>query len=92
MKKDSVRKVRINLDVSEQFNNRLEKLIEIVQADTKSSLIRQALQVYEYIAQQTINGYTFKIVKNGQESDLVFLGPPINPSVDQTEENIASRA
>jgi hypothetical protein len=72
------------LDVSEQFNSRLEKLLETVDADTKASLIRQALQVYEHIAQQTVSGYSFKIVKNGEEKDLVFLGPAVSSSSDES--------
>jgi len=69
------KKTRITLDVSPQFNERLERLQEIVDADSKASLIRQALQLYEYLAHRTVEGCTFKMIKDGTETEIPFLGP-----------------
>ncbi len=74
-KKETSKKVRVTLDLSPQFYERLEHLEELVDAGTRSNVIRQALQLYEYIAQKSLEGYSFKAVgKDGEEEKLVFLG------------------
>ncbi len=74
-KKETSKKVRVTLDLSPQFYERLEHLEELVDAGTRSNVIRQALQLYEYIAQKSLEGYSFKAVgKDGVEEKLVFLG------------------
>ncbi len=72
-------KIRVTLDLTPQFYERLQKLEQLTEAGTKANLIRQALQLYEYVAQKTIDGYSFRAVKNGDEETLVFLGaaPPL---------------
>jgi hypothetical protein len=55
-------KHRITLDVPPEFNVRLEALLKVVDADNKSDLIRNALRVYEYITEKTVEGCRFKIV------------------------------
>jgi hypothetical protein len=57
------KKVRVTLDVSFQFYERLERLTKLVEADSKSALIRQSLQLYEYMARRSAEGYTFKAVR-----------------------------
>jgi len=57
--KDS--KHRITLDVPNEFNDRLERMLDVVDASNKAELIRQALRVYEYIVKKTLDGCTFKI-------------------------------
>lgn len=68
-------KVRVTLDLTPEFHRRLEALESLVGAESKASVIRQALQLYEYVAQKTRKGYSFKAVKDGHEETLVFLGP-----------------
>jgi hypothetical protein len=68
------RKVRITLDLSEQAYTRLEKLEAIVDADSKAQLIRQAMQVFEYLVHRTAEGCSFKVVdRSGRESEVVIL-------------------
>jgi hypothetical protein len=71
------KKVRITLDLSPQFYSRLEELERRTDADSKAHLLRQALQLYEYIITKTLEGYSFRAVsKDGSEETLVFLGTP----------------
>ncbi len=80
-KKDATKKVRVTLDLSPSFYERLEQLEQQVDAGTKANVIRQALQVYEYLAQKTVEGYTFKAVdKDEREERIVFLGAGPAPS------------
>lgn len=68
-------KVRVSLDLSEPFYQRLVELEKITH-ENKSSVIRHALQFYEYLIEMTIEGNSFKIVdQDGTERDLVFFGP-----------------
>lgn len=72
------KKIRITLDLTPQFYERLEQLEDLVEAESKSTLIRDALQVYEYLAKKTTEGFEFRVVdKNGKEGKIVFLGTPL---------------
>ena len=76
MKKDSGKKIRMTLDLTPQFYDRLQELERLVEAESKASVIRQALQLYEYIAKRTKDGHTFKaLTPAGDEETIVFLGP-----------------
>ncbi|HWQ54359.1 MAG TPA: hypothetical protein VN442_11780 [Bryobacteraceae bacterium] len=73
--KSSEKKVRVTIDLTPQFNQRLEQLETLVDASSKADIIRQALQLYEYVARRSVEGYTFRAVsRNGHEEKLVFLG------------------
>jgi hypothetical protein len=73
------RKVRISLDLNASFNNRLDALEKLTGADSKAGVIRQAPQVYEYIARKTMEGYSFRAIRpDGTEENLVFFSPYIN--------------
>lgn len=75
MKEDNP-KTRVSLDVSPSLNKRLETLERLTQADSKASVIRHAIQVYEYIVKKTSEGYTFKVsYADGEEETLVFISP-----------------
>ena len=66
---------RVTLDLSPRFFERLQKLQDDVEAESKASLIRDALQVYEYIVRKTLEGYTFKAVpKKGATETIRFVG------------------
>ncbi len=78
MKQDSGKKVRVTLDLTPQFYSRLQELESLLEADSKASVIRQALQLYEYVAKKTLEGHKFRAVDpKGREETLVFLGPPL---------------
>ncbi|HEV7509865.1 MAG TPA: hypothetical protein VGS07_33640 [Thermoanaerobaculia bacterium] len=67
-------KIRLTVDLSKPFYNRLEQLERFVEAGSKASLIRQALQLYEYVAKRAAEGCDFRIVdKNGREEKVVLL-------------------
>ncbi len=69
------KKVRVTLDLSPEFYERLESLEQLVDGGTKANVIRQALQLYEYLAHRTIEGHTFKAIdQDGKEEKIVFLG------------------
>lgn len=71
---------RITLDLSEQFHDRIENLQDLVGANTKAGVIRQALQLYEYLARRTARGDKFQAVdKSGETESIVFLDlqPPV---------------
>jgi hypothetical protein len=70
---------RITLDLSEPFYNRLDGLQDLVGADSKAGLIRDALQLYEYVAKRTAAGHGFQTVNQaGDTQTIVLLGilPP----------------
>lgn len=78
-RKTTNKKVRVTIDLSPQFYDRLEQLERLVDGGTKANVIRQALQVYEYLAHKTLDGCTFRAIdKDGREETLVILGagPP----------------
>ena len=77
-KQETNKKIRVSLDLPEPFNNRLEALEKLTLADSKASVIRQALQVYEYIARRAAEGYSFRALSpQGREENLVFFGLPV---------------
>jgi len=66
---------RVTLDLSPRFFERLEALQDMTEAESKASLIRDALQVYEFIVKQTLKGCTFKAVsKEGESETIRFIG------------------
>jgi len=73
MAKDTI---RVSLDLSEPFHRRLSELEQLTHAESKAGVIRQALQIYEYVARKTLQGYKFVAVdKSGQQENLVFFSP-----------------
>ncbi len=71
------KKRRITLDVTEDFYERLEDLEERVKAPSKAEVIRDALQLYEYIADRQEAGWKFQAkTDSGETETLVFLDLP----------------
>lgn len=71
-------KIRVTIDLTPELHARLEDLQTFVEAVSKADVIRQALQLYEYVAKRTIEGCTFHAVsKTGHEETLVFMGFPV---------------
>jgi len=69
--------VRVTLDLSAQFHSRLTKLECLLDAKTKADVIRQALQLYEYVVKKAAAGYTFRQVSpDGKEENIVFFQLP----------------
>jgi predicted DNA-binding protein len=79
-------KVRVSLDLSESFAERLEALEKLTH-ENKSSVIRHAIQLYEFTVNKTMEGCSFKVVDRiGRESDLVFFGAHVPPSKSREPE------
>ena len=87
MKQETNKKVRVTLDLTPPFYERLNQLENLVDGGTKANVIRQALQLYEFIAQRTLEGWSFKAVKDGQEETMVFIGAAPAPSKEQEAKN-----
>jgi hypothetical protein len=70
------RKVRISLDLSATFYERLDALEVLTQAESKAGVIRQALQIYEYVVRRASEGYEFRTVSPaGKEENVLFFSP-----------------
>jgi len=69
------RKIRITVDLSPALFERLERLTELMGAESKATVIRDALRLLEYVAEQTAEGHRFfRETPAGEKEALVFLG------------------
>jgi hypothetical protein len=76
-KKEESKKIRIALDVTPGFYERLEALEELVEGDSKAGVIRQALQLYEFLVKQHLEGASFQVVpRDGPPEKIAFFGFP----------------
>jgi hypothetical protein len=67
-------KIRMTLDMSPDFYKRLNDLTTLVEGKSQAHVIREALRLYEYIAQNHEQGSTFFARSaNGQEKEIVFF-------------------
>jgi hypothetical protein len=78
MSKEDRKKIRISLDVTAGFYDRLESLEKLIEADSKAGVIRQALQLYEYVVKRHLEGASFKVVQGNEEKEIAFFGLPEN--------------
>jgi hypothetical protein len=67
------KKTRVTVDFTPDFYRRLEELEILVEAESKASLIREALQLYTYIARKVKEGYIIKMCKGAEEQEIVFF-------------------
>jgi phage protein U len=63
------KKIRLTLDVTPEFYERLEALERKTEAGSKANLIRQALQLYEYFVIRTIDEGKEVIVRTPPKDD-----------------------
>jgi hypothetical protein len=65
---------RITVDLSPNGYERLQRLGELANMSS-ASVIRQALQLFEFVIERTDDGSRFKYVdKSGRETEVNFLG------------------
>lgn len=65
---------RITVDLSPNGYARLQRLSEIANLSS-AAVIRQALQLFEFVVEKTDDGAVFKYVdKSGKEREVGFLG------------------
>ena len=87
--------IRLTLDVSEEFYARLESLTERVEAESKSSVIRDALRLYEYLVGQLEAGASLRLaLPDSTESTVVLFGTgiPARSNLVQPKDPPAARA
>jgi hypothetical protein len=73
---ESEKRTRITLDLSDRSYRRLNELAELVEADSKAAVMRQALQCFEYIAKLSTSGAEFWVHHpGGHKEKLVFFFP-----------------
>jgi len=72
------RKIRLSLDVTTGFYDRLEKLAQRIEVESNASVICQALQLYEVVARRHLDGATFGVVHQDREESLAFFGLPFD--------------
>ena len=65
---------RITVDLSPNGYARLQRLAAVANLSS-AAVIRQSLQLYEFVVEQADQGATFKFVeKSGREREISFLG------------------
>lgn len=76
MEDENGKRTRITLDLSERSYKRLNDLTALLEADSKASTLRQALQCFEYIARMSEKGASFSIHHpDGRSENIVFFLP-----------------
>lgn len=63
---------RVQIDFSENAYDKLLKLKEDAEAETVSSLIRDALGLYDWFIQEKKQGSELLVRKNGEVEKIVF--------------------
>jgi len=67
-------KTRVTVDLSPAAYERLRSLTDFTHLSS-ATVVRQALQLYEFITKRTAEGYTFKSVdKEKKEVEITFIG------------------
>ena len=67
-------RVRITVDLTTQFHQRLEELESLVGANSKADVIRDALRLYEYICRRVIeNGDKLQAVGSSGEPETLVI-------------------
>jgi hypothetical protein len=70
--------VRITLDVSLEFHERLERLVGRVKADTKKDVIRDALQTYDFLLAEHLKGRKVLLEDDSGRHREVLLFPHLS--------------
>lgn len=72
---------RIVLEFTPALAARIDDLQRLVQADTKTELFKDAIQLYEYLAERQRDGWEFRMrsPQGKEETCRFFLYPRPNP-------------
>ena len=73
--------VRITVDLSRKLYDRLDLLVDRAGAETKTEVIRDSLQLYEYFVEKALDGYEFQLVKGEDRTNVILF--QIMPAVKQ---------
>ena len=67
--------IRVTVDLSPDAHARMERLQALVRARSKADLVREALRLYEWIAQKNEQGADVVLrTKDGKEKEVILLG------------------
>lgn len=66
-------RVRLNLELTENVVDRLERLRELSEADSRTEVIRRALSVYDLLLEQSNQGATLILRYEDQSEKEVLL-------------------
>jgi hypothetical protein len=67
------KKLRVTLDLTQKAASRLKKIQELLESDTKAGVIRQSLQLHEYLLDEVVGGKKIFIGSNKESSGEVVL-------------------
>lgn len=69
------KKIRMTVDLTPQLFERLEQLTELVGAESKATVVRDALRLLEYFAEESAQGNSFyRQTPDGAREKLIVFG------------------
>lgn len=73
VKRTKEKRIRLSLDLTQKQYGRLTAL-ENEFGSTKAEIVRNALRLYDYVAERSLAGETFRSIdKDGRATDVVFV-------------------
>ncbi len=68
------KKIRMNLDITEEVHQRLQLLCADTSADSRSEVIRRSIALYDFVVREKQSGSTVLIeTADGKQKRLEFL-------------------
>lgn len=68
------KKIRLNLDLTEEIHQRLDQLCDDTDADSRSEVIRRSIAMYDFLVQERKSGsLVFIHEADGTQTRLKFL-------------------
>lgn len=67
------KKTRVTIDLTEHSYARLQRLEEMIEVSSKADVIRQALQLLEFVAEKKAEGLDFYMAGKGKGHVMVPL-------------------
>ena len=65
--------VRITVDLTARFYEKLEAIEHAVGAASKAEVVREALRLYEYLATQAARGAEFQVIEKGSSKPKTLV-------------------
>lgn len=65
--------IRITVDLSPAFYDRLERIEGLTGAASKAEVVREALQLYEYLVTRTVAGAEFQVIEKNKERKTLVI-------------------
>lgn len=82
-KTEKEKKPRIVLEVTTDFGERIDELRQLVQASSRTEVIRDAVRLYEFLAERQRDGWEFTMTspEGKEETPRFFLYPKPNTAI-----------